>query len=443
MNIAAFLRSHRELLFIVGVALFVRLAAVIPVHAGGYTSDEKEYVSMGRHLAHGGSFIDSNGERSTRAPLLPYALALIDRWLGESLVLPHIMGALIGTAIVILGYVLSMRVLGDHASALIASGVIAVYPGLMIYAGMLQTETLYTAFLLLAFLFAYRIIDSGSWKDSVALGIVSGLASLTRVVFVGFLPLLLVMIWWEKRWEGKAALLLLYACVVWMVVLAPWTIRNYTIYHAWIPVSSGGGNTLLTGNNPFATGTWKSEAGFEEWYRQKALEHGVQNVERLNELQHSDVSRTIALEYMKDHPLKVLVLAMKKAYIFWIYPIAHTDSNVPLQAAIALVDGILLFGVAIGCVAIWDERSRLMPIYGAIIFFFITQVVLHAEARFRLPLVPLLCLVFGQGSSLVLDPVRRTNFLAVRSHRIASTLLGGCVVSVYAVTAWMHFTGVP
>ena len=206
-------------------------------------------------------------------------------------------------------------------------------------------------------------------------------------------------------------------------------------------MSSGGGSTLLTGNNPFATGTWRSEDGFESWYKQKALDHGIKNVDGLDEVQRSDVSREIALEYVKSHPANVAQLAVKKAHIFWIYPITHEDSNVPLQAAASFLDGVLLLGVVLGCAAAWDTRVRLVPVYGAIIFFFITQVVLHAEARFRLPLVPLLCLFFGQGCAVILDRARRSDFLATRPKRIASVVLAGCVVSVYAYTAWLFLQG--
>ncbi|MBI4534929.1 MAG: glycosyltransferase family 39 protein [Ignavibacteriae bacterium] len=438
------LQSNRDILFVALLSLVVRVLAIVPVHANGYTSDEREYIYMAGRLAAGDEFIDSNGERSTRAPLFPYVLSVTLRVFGNDLFIPYLVGCLFGTAVVILTFVLTMYIWGDRASALIASAATALYPGLVIYSSVLQTETLYIMFMLTALLFAVKMIESPTLVDAIVLAAASGLASLTRAVFLGFFPLLLLLIGWSRWREGKtgAGKLLAVAFAVWVLVLSPWTIRNYNIHGILIPVSSGSGNSLLTGNNPFATGTWRLEDGFGHWFQEKANERGIGNIADLSEIDRNSLSGEIALSYIASNPGHVLYLAVKKAYMFWIFPITNSDSNIPLQAVATGAEFVLYIGTVVGIVAAWNQRRRMIPIWGAALIFFMIQVVLHCESRFRLPLTPLICLSFGLGSSILLDRRRRGELLASQRNRVAIALLSTVVILAYGFAGWLFLRGI-
>src|SRR5262245_58247735 len=89
---------------------FVLRMAVVPIiHQYGYKSDEAEYISMARNMAHGGAFVDTNGERSARSPLFSIALAGIFTLTGDSLIIPHLLLCLLGTLVVALSYLLCHR----------------------------------------------------------------------------------------------------------------------------------------------------------------------------------------------------------------------------------------------------------------------------------------------------------------------------------------------
>jgi len=437
---SSFLRD-RDLLFILIIALITRAAAVLPVHSSGYTSDEREYITMSRTLAGGGEFIDSNGERSTRAPLFPYALSIIVRLFGANLIIQHTVGCLLGALAVLLAYQLSILLWGARQPALVVAGVMAVYPGLVIYSTLLQTETLYIVLALASTLLVYRWIDVGGMMPAILVGITAGLAALTRAVFFGFIPILFLLAFAVKgKKRGRAAEVIL-AVVACIIIISPWAIRNYGLYETLVPVSSGGGNSLLTGNNPFATGTWRVEEGFDAWYRGRANELGVTDVGRLNEVARSSLSGAIATEFIVDHPWETLGLAIKKAHIFLVYPIAHTDSNIPVQLLAVCADVVLLLGAGLGLVSHPPSRLSLSLIGTAIVFFFLAQVVLHAEARFRLPLVPFLCLFFGWGAGLVADRNQFKEALAMGRARRTIVSFAGGIMLVYGWTAWLFMKG--
>jgi len=434
--------SDRSLFVLLLAVLLLRLAAIPLVHAGGYTSDEREYMHLARRIAGGEEFVDSNGDSSIRAPLYPGVLALVLFLSDGSVAAGHIANALLGTGIVLLLYTLALDLLREKRVARIALAVSALYPGLIVYGTLLQTESLYICFFLAALLAGLRWSDRPSWESAVLLGLSAGCAALTRAVFLGFIPLLLLSVWWSCR--SRSILgggQLLAALGLALLVLAPWLVRSYVLHGSVIPVSAGGGNSLLTGNNPFSTGGWRLEPGFQEWYVEQARRRGVEDPDALGEVNRSRLSGEIAVSYILDHPLDAIRLGLKKSHIYWVYPITHSDRNVGLQAFAVGFDMLLYAGVSFGILFSVLSCRRFIPLYAALAFFWGVHAVLHAEARFRLPIVPILILFFSLGLAVLLERGWRDDLLAstLRRRWIASLLLA--VAGVYGLTAWLFIMG--
>ena len=113
----------------------------------------------------------------------------------------------------------------------------------------------------------------------------------------------------------------------------------------------------------------------------------------------------------------------------------------PLQALAVASDAILFIGVAVGYIATWGWRARLLPIYLAAIYFSTLQIVLHSEARFRLPLIPLFCLFFGWGAVELIDERRRHALCSYRSVQLILGVMVSAIVLVYAYTGWLFLSG--
>ena len=428
---------------ILALALLLRIAAVPAVHVVQYTSDEREYLHMARQLLDRGMFEDSNGDRAIRAPLFPLFLAGLIAVFGERLFVLHLAGCLLGTVGVWLVYILAMRLWADYRGALCAAAIAALYPGLIVYSALLQTETLYGVLFLLVFLCFYSLSASPRLSIAVLCGVLCGLAALTRAVFAGFIPvLLLIMMWQQKdrlrRILPAAALILLSAGLT----IAPWSLRNAALFGHIVPIASGGGNSLLTGNNPYAVGTYRVREGFDEWFREQAAARGVTDPSVLDETQRSDLSARIAVGYVTSHPVDAFLLSCKKSYIFWVYPILHTDSWPAGQAIAVGADGLLLILCVVGVTGMWFLRGRLLPVYAAIGFFWLVQAVLHAESRFRLPLIPLFAVMGGWGAVILWRTERVKRLLAHRGSRTALAVSLAGVLALYAVTGVLYLTGI-
>ena len=427
---------------IIVFATVVRLSAVFLIHANGYyLTDEHQYVHMAQRILDGQGFVSENGELSSIAPLYIFSLAGIFSIFGSSLAVPHVIGSLFGIMIVILGYAISLELFRSERAALLTAGVCAIYPSLVIYSGLLVTETLYIVLFLSALLVALKMIETMTVGMGMFLGSVAALATLTRAVFFGFFPILLISIWWMrkgKRRHGVKPLIL--ALIVWCLVLSPWTVRNYNVHHAFVPVSTGGGKVLLAGNNPFAPKSFRA-VGFDEWLRQQALERGVRNLNALPEIELFSVYKSIALDFMLSHPFETLRLAVQKMHIFWVYPIAHSDSNIPVQMLVTGADVLLYLGAAIGLAACWQDRKRLAPLFVVIGFFCAVQVVLHSEARFRLPIAPFLCILCGYALMVLTERRKRKEFMMLRSRMIGLAVGIGSIILIYGYTCVLFLTG--
>ncbi len=433
--------TYRDIAMILFVTFVLRISLIGWLHEiRGYTADETEHISLAKKLSEGKPFLDSNGEWATRAPLYLFVVSLCFRVFGTSLFVPHLVNVLFGTITVYLGFTLCMRLFNERLIALIAAGAIALYPGLVIYSDVLQTEAMYIVLLLLLILKAEELQSRPSTSVAIMIGVVAGVANLTRAALTGFLPLLLVLIGWLHRDRlGIIGGKILLAAIVWCLVLAPWIWRNYQTLDAFVPVASSGGMSLLLGNNPHATGTWKPKPEFEEWFAEKARENGVQ-LAASTEIQRSRLGGKLALEFWRTEPVEAAKLAVKKLYMYSVYPITNTDSYAPLQLVAVAADVVLYLFAGVGFIVV-KERRNLFPIFAAIVFFSLMHVVMHSEARYRLPIMPFVALLSAAGVGMLLNTQRRADFLHIRGNKMLASLWCAVVCGVYAFTAWQFLSG--
>jgi 4-amino-4-deoxy-L-arabinose transferase-like glycosyltransferase len=429
---------HRRLGLVLFLALVLRVLAIPFVHADGETADEREFVSMALRLHDEGTFVDSNGTLSVRAPLFPGLLALLLPAGGRLLALSCtlFLGVLVVAATALLA-----RSLWDDERAALAAGILAAfYPGLVTYAALLQTETLYLVLLLGILWCAGKMAGGGSPGTGLLLGALGGLAALTRAVFLPFFPALLALLWSGNRGrEGTRSVVL--AALVCIAVLLPWTLRNARVHDgALVPVSSFAGTSLLMGNNPFSTGTTRLGGAYDEWVAAQFRMRGVDDPARLPEVRRAEMHRDIALDYMMSHPGATLLLALRKLHVFLVFPIAHSDAST-VAGAIAVAGDVVLWGaLGVGILFLGVRWKRAIPLFAAMLFFTATHVVLHAEARYRLPLMPIAAIIAGGGvAALQTGGVRALVGVPARRRW---ALAGACsLAAVYGVTAWMVLRG--
>jgi 4-amino-4-deoxy-L-arabinose transferase-like glycosyltransferase len=248
---------------VAGAALRVAQTLLVAPWPPGIFNDEAYYSTLGHLIAHGHGFIRpaefyAHGlsiPTAERAPLFSILLAGLDK-IGLDGGDGRLLGVVSGGAAIVAVGLLGRRVAGDRAG-LIAAGVAAVYPVLIAADGALMTESLYGALAAFAMLVAYRLVERPSLREALLLGVLVGLAALSRGEGLLLLPLLLVPLVRRPAGLRSAAVVVL----AFAAVLAPWTVRNWIDFDRPVLVATEGGETLAGANCDQAyhgdrIGTW-------------------------------------------------------------------------------------------------------------------------------------------------------------------------------------------
>jgi hypothetical protein len=232
--------------------------------------DAAAYAAIAANLEDGEGFTvgpQATQPSSNYSPGLPLFVAgLYAVTGGEHERLARIVLALIGTLSVLFAYWLGRRLTGNiqrplkngrhkgenSASAefppLVGALVVAIYPALLEYQGMLMSEPLAATLLsggVLAVLWAW---DGGPTRWLLP-GALFGALALTRPEYLGVAVLVAALMAVRElpsEWRPsllRAAVFLLAA----FVVIAPWTIRNAVALDRFVPISTGGGQVLFAG----------------------------------------------------------------------------------------------------------------------------------------------------------------------------------------------------
>ena len=232
---------------IVCLAFAIRLAYVVfvaPKTSGIF--DAFYFQQVGHLVADGHGFISpyefiSKGRSVPSAEHPPlYTLLLAgESWLGATDdTLQRATGALLGALTVALCGLLGRRIGGDRVG-LIAAGLAAVYPLLIVPDGALLSETLYLPLIAGALLAAYRLLDRPNATSAALLGALIGLAALTRAEALLLLLLLapVAALRGGSGWPKRLTL-----CVVTaLLVMTPWVVRNWTVFDRPLISNNEGG----------------------------------------------------------------------------------------------------------------------------------------------------------------------------------------------------------
>ncbi len=291
------------------VALIARIVVILATPDFVPVTDATDYDRTAATLLETGSWPSSeafsapHGPTAYRPPGFPLALAAVygivgtgdaqTRWdAGRGL------EALLGTLAVALIGLIALRLWG-RATALIAAGIAAVYPPLLLIGSSLLSEPLFIALMLGAVLAALHHRDTGGLRWAALAGVLIGLSALTRGNGIALvLPLALaVSTGRPRRRTLRAPLALLLACAL---TIVPWTLRNARTLHSFVPLSTETGYVLAGTYSAAAQG---SAADPAFWVPPRAQVAAVlARAPRDNEAQISARLQSRAIDYVRGHP---------------------------------------------------------------------------------------------------------------------------------------------
>jgi hypothetical protein len=134
--------------------------------------------------------------------------------------------------------------------ALVGALVVAIYPALLEYQGMLMSEPLAATLLsggVLALLWAWD--EGAGWARWILAGALFGTLALVRPEYLAIGVLVAAVIFAREAKDDWRRSLLLAAVFLGalLLVIAPWTLRNAVALDRFVPISTGGGQVLFAG----------------------------------------------------------------------------------------------------------------------------------------------------------------------------------------------------
>lgn len=287
-----------------------------------------------------------------------------------------------------------------------------------------RMHVFYTPYLLIAVLqsfwmalFLYLAILAYTrrcWWLWALTGLTLAAGTLTRGNLLLFLPLLLALIAWRSRrqWRRAVALSALVVACFYLPQL-PFALVNYRVHGEWTGPSSAGGAVLALGNTPESP-----PGGREPWTGPGPMEYPESSrawVASENADGPSVAAHT--WRWMQRHPLAYAELKFRMVLLFWnrmevpnnvaerwVDPrtgewtrVPSTLLRLPLLLPFWIVGPLGLLGVFW---AFYRHRRRPAVWFaGLLVPAYCTSIVLfYVLARFRVPLLPLLCGFGGFGA---------------------------------------------
>jgi 4-amino-4-deoxy-L-arabinose transferase-like glycosyltransferase len=217
-------------------------------------------------------------------------------------------------------------------------------------------------------------------------GLLWGLIALSNPSLLLFLPACGIWMLFGSRQRsvvfGKAIL----AGFVFLACLAPWALRNWNVFHAFIPIRGNFGAELYLGNAP--------ESIAMPWGTSVTSENDLDQYAKLREVEYVRQRGQMAKAYIAAHPMRFAELSLKRFYFFWA-SVPHPLDRAPWVEYFRELN-YCLFSIT-GLMGLTLALKRRAPAAGLFALAFLllplTYYFITVQARFRHPLEPLIAIL--------------------------------------------------
>jgi len=392
-------RMTRPYVWMSLVALLVRLAVVPFVYRDWMDPFVLEHWAFGliaRSIASGhgfGSPFADTGASALLPPVYSYLLAGIFKVFGietrNSVLAALSLNSLFSALTCIPVYMLAKQALGERVAKWAGWGWAFSPYGIYYGADWAWSTCLVTLELACLFFFAWKLENSSRTRDWVLFGLLGGFAALTEPVTLSVVPLLgLWTLYRSHRQRLPWKLPMFAAALAALAVMSPWLIRNYELFHRFIPVRSGFGLELYIGNNGY------SERWVNSSLHPNHSEAELSEYERVGEMAYMDHKLRQAKAYIRSHPAWFAWMTLRRMVYMWT-GYWSLDRNYlrdePLDPPNILVNTTLTVLGFIGLGRLYKRDSSLATRFAIVLLFFpLTYYITHPETYYFRPVDPLI-----------------------------------------------------
>ena len=264
----------------------------------------------------------------------------------------------------------------------------AAWPSQIEFTTILASELLFNFLILLA-IFCWNRQSVPTWAAAIFTGIALATASYVRPLALILPALFLLWTLARGKWTVLIARVAVTAAVM-LVLILPWTVRNYSAFKSLVLVSTNGGANLWMGNSPGSTGHY--------------MELPPRPV-GMNEAQFDNHLGKIAKRYIREHPGAFVRRSASRVVNTFDRETIGVDWNEqglkdsPLGASIRYLKILstlywwaMLLGGVIGVGILVAKQPTLKvvlhPAVATCVYFAVVHAVTVSNDRYHFPMVP-------------------------------------------------------
>ncbi len=412
--------TRRLLIVIVALAVILRLGYVLleghtlSLEASGYDA-----YAVNLMAGHGYTRFPDLHPDSDLPPLYSFFLVGVYSLFGRSPIPVALVQIGFDVVTLLAIYAIGRRVGGDWVG-LLAAAFTGFYPYLLFQDLSVNDTAIFIMLLTLAIWGVYR---TGTWRGAAFVGLLLGLAALTKSLVVLLLPL--IALWWWRQFSRKQfGFRRAVACatalgIVFVAVLLPWIVRNTRVQGTLTLISTNDGSNLYQGNNPcvadYLLNGWDAQ-----WVN--CLNPTPPG---LSETAQSIWFRDQAFAYLRDHVSEWPRLFAVKFITLWspellprsVPPSANLNDPTVLEYEqpifqlarlihLLYFTPLLILGI-IGLILAARSREltgKYAPLLMVLIVITVTYLIYHPSTRYRSPADPFLFVLAASALVTLIAP---------------------------------------
>ena len=251
-----------------------------------------------------------------------------------------------------------------------------------------------------------KLADSGRVRDWCGYGLLWGFSLMTDPALGALFPFLLIWAGWRARAPGRVRFREpLLAGGIAVLCCVPWTIRNYAVFHRFVPLRSNFAFELFLGNNSNfddqARDSWRVITQRDE------IAHYI----HIGETPFMEEKWRQAARFIRSHPRLELKLCARRFVAVWagfddpVKTFRETDST--LIRFLLVLNVLAGLATLAGIVFLYRSRNpAAFPVAVFPIVFPAVYYITHANLRYRHPIDPIVVLLCAIAVHSLIRPSR-------------------------------------
>lgn len=381
-------RRHLLLLIaILVVGLLLRMAMVANNASDELVFDECNYDSIAKNLLAGkGYSMGYDADPPTtmyRMPGYPFFIAGIYSVVGPNPTAVRTAQALVDilACLIIYRFVLAMR--RRPREALLVAAAYMLHPLFWVHTAMLYADSLSIPFFILAVLVFYNGIEKANWRSYAWSGILLGIGTLMRPTYVVIpLAMLIILLILQPKQIARSVALTAVCSAALVLMLTPWIVRNYCVYHKFLPTVPAAGFNLYAGAGPKNGETINSIDQLPPTHpvRQEAM--------RIDESDWNSLFFREGIKLIKSDPGNYARLLVRKPFRLW-FNLLYEDAPSKSSLALAALNLLVFLFAGIGMAKCHFPRSLTVVVLVLFVCWTATHAVSQSLVRYAMPILPL------------------------------------------------------